>query len=98
MTKSTDPSQPLSEVAIRALVEELLDRRESDLIRYAISLCGNRDLAEDAVQETFLRVSRSLRLQNPVRRLNVGPIMPGICSIIVTGVHGFVQRCIVTMV
>ena len=74
MTKSsaTDPqgsdpsptnasAKPLSEPAIRALVEELLDRQEGDLIRYAMSLCGNRDLAEDAVQEAFVALVANLR-------------------------------------
>ena len=50
-----------AESAIRASVEALLDRHEGDLIRYGLSLCGDRDLAEDAVQESFIALVAELR-------------------------------------
>ena len=50
-----------SERTIRASVEALIDRHEGDLIRYGLSLCGDRDLAEDAVQEGFIALVAELR-------------------------------------
>jgi RNA polymerase sigma-70 factor (ECF subfamily) len=40
--------------------EKLVDAVSSDLYRYAFSLCRNRPMAEDLVQETFMRAWRFL--------------------------------------
>lgn len=47
------------------LYESLVDRFYTDIFRYAYWLCKSRPLAEDLVQETFLRAWRSIEsLQN----------------------------------
>jgi RNA polymerase sigma-70 factor (ECF subfamily) len=38
----------------------LLDRYERPLVRYAVSIVGDLESARDAVQETFIRLSRLL--------------------------------------
>ena len=40
--------------------EKLVEAVSSDLYRYAFSLCRNRPMAEDLVQETFMRAWRFL--------------------------------------
>jgi len=40
--------------------ERLVERYSTDLYRYAAWLCGNQALAEDLVQEAFMRAWRSL--------------------------------------
>jgi RNA polymerase sigma-70 factor (ECF subfamily) len=42
-------------------IESLVDRHEAALCRYALSLCGSASLAQDAVQETFLRLCKADR-------------------------------------
>lgn len=44
----------------RQRYESLVDQLYQDVYRYAIWLCKNQPLAEDLVQETFLRAWRSL--------------------------------------
>ena len=44
-----------------AWIESLVDRHEAPLGRYALSLCGSASLAQDAVQETFLRLCKADR-------------------------------------
>ena len=44
-----------------AWIESLVDCHEAPLGRYALSLCGSASLAQDAVQETFLRLCRADR-------------------------------------
>lgn len=41
---------------------ELVRTYEQDVRRYSLFLCGNRDLAEDIAQETFLRAYRYIHL------------------------------------
>ena len=43
-----------AESEIRSTIEELIDRHQAELIGVAVSLCGDRGLAEDAVQEGFI--------------------------------------------
>lgn len=45
----------------------LYDRHRNDVYRFAIRLLGDRELARDAVQETFLRVYRFLDCYDPAR-------------------------------
>ncbi len=40
--------------------EELVEQYSADLFRYALWLCGDRSIAEDLVQESFLRAWRSI--------------------------------------
>ena len=40
--------------------ERLVERYATDLYRYAVWLCGSQALAEDLVQEAFMRAWRSL--------------------------------------
>ncbi|HMN39209.1 MAG TPA: sigma-70 family RNA polymerase sigma factor [Phycisphaerales bacterium] len=48
--------------------EELVRRHHDDLIRFLIRLSGNRAVAEDAFQETFLQVHLSLDTFDASRR------------------------------
>jgi RNA polymerase sigma-70 factor (ECF subfamily) len=48
--------------------EELVRRHHDDLIRFLIRLSGNRAVAEDAFQETFLQVHLSLDTFDATRR------------------------------
>lgn len=49
----------------KRLYESLIERFYADIFRYAYWLCKSRPLAEDLVQETFLRAWRSIdSLQN----------------------------------
>jgi len=41
---------------------EVVRTYEQDVRRYSLFLCGNRDLAEDVAQETFLRAYRYIHL------------------------------------
>ena len=45
----------------------LVSRHQSSLFRYASSLFGSRDMAEDAVQETFLAIFRGRETFDPSR-------------------------------
>src|SRR5205085_11705613 len=51
-----------------AAFEELVRRHHDDLIRFLIRLSGNRAVAEDAFQETFLQVHLSLDTFDATRR------------------------------
>lgn len=44
----------------KGLLRELYQRYERELYLYLFSLCGNRSLAEDLLQETFLKALLSL--------------------------------------
>ena len=44
----------------KGLLQELYQRYERELYLYLFSLCGNRSLAEDLLQETFLKALLSL--------------------------------------
>lgn len=41
------------------MVEELIDRYGDDILRLSIAYLGDRGMAEDAFQETFLKAWRS---------------------------------------
>ena len=51
----------------RIRFETLADEYSSDLYRYALWLCGERTVAEDLVQECFMRAWRSLDSLQDVR-------------------------------
>lgn len=40
--------------------EQLVQRYSTDIFRYALWLCGNREIAEDLVQEAFTRAWKNL--------------------------------------
>lgn len=48
--------------------EELIRRHHDDLMRFLVRLCGNRAVAEDAFQETFLQVHLSAEAFDTARR------------------------------
>lgn len=64
MTASTVATLPLdaptSEELARLRFETLVDAYSADLYRYAYWLCRDKTLAEDLVQETFLRAWRAM--------------------------------------
>ena len=45
----------------RTWIQSLVEEHEKPLCRYAYSLCGSVSVAQDAVQETFLRLCRADR-------------------------------------
>lgn len=47
--------------------EEIVETHESDLLRYAVSLLGDFDLARDAVQDAFLKLCRESRKPDPAK-------------------------------
>ncbi len=53
----------------RAALGEILDRFEAPLLRFARALTGSDDLAQDAVQETFLKLVREGGKMREVRAL-----------------------------
>ena len=59
----------MDERATTELVNELWDSLYSPLLRYAVRACGRMDMAEDVVQEVFMKLYRALRegqaVQNP---------------------------------
>jgi RNA polymerase sigma-70 factor (ECF subfamily) len=64
MTKRTSlPDQTLVERVLSGDVEYyavLVERYRTQLARYAVSLCGDSDVAADAMQESFVRAFNSL--------------------------------------
>lgn len=53
----------------RAAFRELYDRHFADVYRFAHRILGDADAAEDAAQETFVRLHRSLASVDPARAL-----------------------------
>jgi RNA polymerase sigma-70 factor (ECF subfamily) len=49
---------------------ELYDRHKKRVIHYCFRFCGNRTVAEDMAQETFLRVLKGARRYEPGARFN----------------------------
>ncbi|OYX43447.1 hypothetical protein B7Y94_01245 [Candidatus Saccharibacteria bacterium 32-49-12] len=45
--------------------EELIGRYESKLLRYVRYMVGDSGLAQDAVQETFIKIYQNLQSYNP---------------------------------
>lgn len=54
----TDSMNPASCDDLKSWITSADERFRRDLIRYAYSLCQDRAAAEDAVQETFLRLNK----------------------------------------
>ena len=44
---------------------QIMERYEPKLMRYAVTLTGNYDIAPDIVQETFIKVYQNLQSYNP---------------------------------
>lgn len=47
--------------------QQLFDRYESDLYRFALYMCGSRMLSEEIYQETWLRIMQVISKGKPVR-------------------------------
>ncbi len=55
------PSAATGKSAIESEVARLYERDGPALLRYALAICGNLEMAQDAVQEAFLRYYVALR-------------------------------------
>lgn len=49
---------------------EIVDRYQQKLLRYAVSLCGNKDRAADIVQESFIKAFINLRSFDVTKKLS----------------------------
>jgi RNA polymerase sigma-70 factor, ECF subfamily len=58
--KKSDPTVISDMLTKQRRYDSLVRALHTDLFRYAFWLCGNRHIAEDITQETFLRAWRSL--------------------------------------
>ncbi len=62
---STPPMSELPQESPHAWLLAALARFERPLVRYALSLCGDLEQARDAVQDTFIKLSRDPRRAGP---------------------------------
>src|SRR6266853_5296279 len=62
------PDQPSTEPSGAETIEELFAALESPLLSYALRLVGERTVAEDIVQEAFMRLHKEFERVNEPRR------------------------------
>jgi RNA polymerase sigma factor (sigma-70 family) len=61
----SEPTMPSTDSAPFEWLNAALERYERPLLSYAYGLCGDREEAKDAVQDTFIRLSREASRLNP---------------------------------
>jgi RNA polymerase sigma-70 factor (ECF subfamily) len=68
LSRSGDVLRPIKDMTEeKPSIREIFDSEESALLRFAYGICGQRETAEDIVQEAFLRLHEHwAEVQNPL--------------------------------